>query len=48
MLPQNLVALAAIAALPSLGMYWLVERQFAKAEMTSPIARRNRSDISFM
>jgi hypothetical protein len=47
MLPQNLVALAAIAALPSLGMYWLLERQFARSEMTGPIALRNRSDISF-
>ena len=34
LLPQNLAALTVIAALPSLAMYLLLERQFAKSEMT--------------
>jgi hypothetical protein len=46
LLPQRLVALTFIAALPSLAVYWLLERQFARSEMTGPIALRNRTDIS--
>jgi hypothetical protein len=37
LLPQNLWALSAIALLPALAMYWLLEWQFARAEMTGPL-----------
>ncbi len=36
-LPQNSLAFSAIAAAPSLLMYLLVERQFARSETTGPI-----------
>jgi ABC-type glycerol-3-phosphate transport system permease component len=36
-LPQNSLASAAIAAVPPLLMYLLVERQFARSEITGPI-----------
>jgi hypothetical protein len=40
MFPQNLLAVAAIAVVPSIPMYFLLAWQFAQSEMTSPIQRR--------
>jgi hypothetical protein len=37
MLPQNLPAVAAIAVVPSIAMYFLLQWQFAQSEITNPI-----------
>ena len=39
LLPNNLLAVTAAAALPVMGMYWLVEKQFSKSELVGPIQR---------
>ena len=36
-LPQDLLLLTAIAVLPALAMYWILERQFGQSEMTGPL-----------
>jgi hypothetical protein len=38
-LPDNLLVMTAAAIVPVMGMYWLVEKQFRKAELVGPIQR---------
>jgi len=38
-LPDNLLVVTAAAIVPVMGMYWLVERQFSKAELVGPVRR---------
>jgi hypothetical protein len=37
LLPNNLLVVTAAAIVPVMGMYWLVEKQFSKAELVGPI-----------
>jgi hypothetical protein len=39
LLPNNLLVVTAAAMVPVMGMYWLVEKQFRKAELVGPIQR---------
>jgi hypothetical protein len=41
LLPENLAAVVAAAALPVLAVYWLLERQFAKSEIPGPMRVAN-------
>jgi hypothetical protein len=44
LLPNNLLVVTAAAMVPVVGMYWLVEKQFSKAELVGPLQRSSAWD----
>ena len=44
LLPNNLLVVTIAGAVPAMGMYWLVEKQFSKSELLGPIRPRTAWD----